>query len=340
MYMNFNDLSAIQALNTAHQEQRHQRADGLCQSGFEALQQAFENPSEQKALLQTACEHFGSAIQTSRSHLEAYLGMAYLLLVIRDFQRALDYLKEARRLCGSDPDLQAMLHYLQELRAQPEKEETPKPPLLPQLGAHSLSLEAQEDLALKLEQMIVQAVQALMTEPPLPTAPAHLPTELKVFQQRYQHWQEVLAELKTNLQRLAEHYDNLSLEQKLQPLETILHRYLRFIQVSRDVIQLEGKMRQEDHQVQDDLKVLEELENTSQNSTSEPPRYHDLGQELEHFFDDCDRYADLLDDLDTQGYQMAEVIDVYEDLVADVERLRDRLDELDRDVTLETTTQT
>ncbi|PIQ24243.1 hypothetical protein COW36_10510 [bacterium (Candidatus Blackallbacteria) CG17_big_fil_post_rev_8_21_14_2_50_48_46] len=315
--MNLNSLNAIQNLRQSQQDARTERSENFCKSGFEHLQSALEAKEDplKREHLKAASQDFGEAIQNARSHIDAYIGMAYLLISLHDYRRALDYLKEGQRISAQDPDILLMLDILQTgsaLSTQPSK---------PLISAPVSQSENPEVVLQALEKTIVQALQALMQEPPLPPQPVHSPKDLHHLIQNYQAWKKREQQLRLQLQALSEEMEVLALEQKLHPLELALNRQLQFIRLSKQILQLEDRIRSEEERVRTDLEKAQLL--------LSPEEHQRLNLDLEEFFDDCDHFADELDMLEQQKIQIPEILRHYEALLEEVENFHETLDRVE-----------
>ncbi|MEZ0372143.1 MAG: tetratricopeptide repeat protein, partial [Candidatus Sericytochromatia bacterium] len=130
MGLDLGTLAATEGITERQSQLRHTTSAKLTAYGLECLQNAQQTGFNARELLVEACESLLDAIRYDRARLEPYLGMAYLLWLLGEYQQARDYLSEALALAPDNADAQTLL---QELMASQRQASPPRQTIAPPL---------------------------------------------------------------------------------------------------------------------------------------------------------------------------------------------------------------
>lgn len=289
---------------------RRHTSDDAYDQGLEALARAQASAFEDKEALKQASEYFIRAIQYGRQNVEAYVGMAYLLILLGDHVMAVRYLNEGRRIDPRNQDILTLTDFIQNpgayAEAATESDES--------FNLIALDDEEADDLG----DALFEEVQQLITEQLaqlryLRWDLALTPQAFKALEAQYANLEQTRQELHHKLTELERDFDTASLHQQLHPLESALKKLQGLRQASSRLLRVQHEIKSLSEQVQQDLSLC-----LGPSSAME--------QKLEKYLDDCDRFADQLDQTESQGYSIALLEPVYARLVSAVEQLQDLLD--------------
>ncbi|PKL76833.1 MAG: hypothetical protein CVV27_08260 [Candidatus Melainabacteria bacterium HGW-Melainabacteria-1] len=311
------NLSGLHTLAAGLSQQRMQKGGEACQRAYELLAQAKLSQFKDTKLLEGAVANFMAAIRHSRRDVDAYLGMGYVLLLLRDFARAERYLLTALRLNRQHPDVQVLLAELVARRK--------RPPLRTQQSMSLFQGQPQtsdqwDRLYDAVEAEIRQSVAAALAEP-LPAASLKREQVAKLTQVLEQ-LQTGYAALSKQVRSLEAEFEIEALQNALRPLELLLRRMQDRLKVSQAFGNLAESMRRIRQGLQRDLQQLNQIQ---------PQTLADFEARLESYSDSCDSFADLLDAWEAAGHPIAELLHDYEFLLALVESLQEKLDERSQD---------
>ncbi|HEY9844110.1 MAG: hypothetical protein ACAI44_07875 [Candidatus Sericytochromatia bacterium] len=312
--MDFTSLSSVSAGLT---QQRSQKGGEACEQAYGSLAQAQLNRFQNKAQLEAAVQDFMAAIRLSRRDADAYVGMGYVLLLLRDYPRAERYLLTALRLNRQHPDVQPLLAELAARRNRPAP--MTRPAAIP--AGRPVSAADWDHLHDSVVLRIRQTVAAAVTEP-LPSAGVN--SELiAALTQRQSRLQIEYDELVRLVRALEAEFEADDLCKGLRPLEMLLRRMQATVALSRQFQNLQADICRIRQALQNDLLSLNR--NGSQSLAPFEAR-------LEEYYDDCDTFADQLDAWEAAGHSIAGLLKEYQILLEITENLHERLDELHQDV--------
>ncbi|MGV3526858.1 MAG: hypothetical protein ACO1RX_21755 [Candidatus Sericytochromatia bacterium] len=294
--MNMQELALMQAKQAGLSAQRQSKAAALCQQGLRALAQAQSRRFRDKAALEQAHALLLKAMKQDRRQVPAYIGIAYLRLILGDNALAMKYVRMALRLAPQDPQAQALF-----LQLSGGNDHT---------AAESEGAEAALD-ALTLQ--ITSQGQQLSREE-FPQTPLTDRTLLAVWQQRHQRGIQAHAESLARLLALEPLFETASLRLHLQAQEKQLERWGLFIRLSTEYQVILA-------QIAAHLNSLKSLQQQVARGTEH------VGPQLESLLDSCDALADRLDGYEAQGYVISPLLSAYQDLIERVSALQDALDE-------------
>lgn len=297
--MDFSHLAGLQTQQMQLQADRKLQAEHYVQQGLQALALAVERDFRDKAALEAAHSHLIKAIQYDRTHLQPYLGVAHLRLILGDRDTALKYARLALKLAPEDEQAHALMLQL----------------LHPPVAAdRSLQADARSE---RFEQTLAQSLRRLAQQP-CPATPLldgealdRLASHVSAGRRQLEHLQSELDALETELEAG-------ELRRRLLPFETRLDRYQAVLKLSQAYQQFLTELQTAQTQVR---RLLRQMQTAPTNPDGEA--------RLDDLFDLCDRFADRLDEWATQGHPIDALKTPYKQLTAWVEAYRDALDELD-----------
>lgn len=307
------DLALLQQMkeqtNRLASNRRH-TSDDAYEQGLAALARAQASAFEDKESLKQASEGFIRAIQYGRQNVDAYVGMAYLLILLGDHVMAVRYLNEGRRIDPRNQDILTLTDYVQNPDAY-AAESAPED----DFSLVALDGEESDD---DLGDALFEEVQALINEQlaqlrHLRWDLALTPPAFKALEDQYASLDQARAALNEKLAELELDFDTASLRQQLRPLESAIKKLQGLRQASSRLLRTQHEIKTLTEQVQQDVSLC-----LGPSAAME--------QKLEKYLDECDRFADLLDQTETQGYSIALLEPVYARLVSTVEQLQDLLD--------------
>lgn len=320
------DLALLQNMRAQTSQLADKRRDTskeAYQQGLDLLAKAHASQFTDRAALKQASAAFIKAIQYNRQFADAYVSLAYLLLLINNQPMAIRYLHEARRVQPDHSDALALLDYIQhpenytktvapEIEAYDQGDFELQDLEAPVATVKRLQVVDQADEQVEaVEQKIRKHLRLLLGPQPQPVLD---PNSLAQLEKRYQELQAVCQELDETLMDLEAEVDTSGLRASMGPLERALQRLKTLRQVSRQLMRLREEM--------DGLRaeVLQQVQAPSSESSQ-------LESQLESYLDRCDRYADQLDEWDRQGFSIQQIEPLYARLVAAVEQFQEMLDE-------------
>lgn len=310
------DLALLQQMREQSTQLAGKRRDtsgDAYAQGLDFLAKAHASGFEDRVALKQASEAFIKAIQYNRQSADAYVAMAYLLILMGNHPMAVRYLNEARRVAPGHADALALIDYIQHPENYASADAEDDDFDLLDLDGHDADDEvdqAYEDL----EKYIRQQLRSLAAAAEL--QPAVTPAALQQLEVRYQELQRLSEDLDARLRDLEFEMDTAGLRSQLRPLEQALQRLQALRQVSNRLIRLCHEMETLRTEVQQQIQAAAFATDTAA-----------LESQLERFLDTCDGYADQLDDWDEDGFSIEAIEPIYARLVGTVEQLQELIDE-------------
>jgi methyl-accepting chemotaxis protein len=301
------EVAAITDLTARRQEAEQDYLTGLGKLK-EAELQAYR---DKKALL-TAYRHLATAVQKNRNEPRYQTALAYLLILIENPSRALQHIAEALRLDPSNERallLQENLKALQQ--ASPERKRLASWQTfqgLPQPVASEDFDDLYDDVAFFLNQEVKLMMQTMVSPQPSLDYDQMLEQE-QVYEQLIAL--EEMVNLK--LQVLDHEMDIQTFETLFKPLHQMQARFAQALEGYAMYQVLLGGFEKAQEQIETLKAALE---------TQDPT----LQAQLDSILDLCDELADQMDQL-SESISIQPIESDYEQLVAQVERLQDRMDE-------------
>lgn len=333
--MDFSAIASIQQTRQQLESRRQSQAEALMKTAFETMRKAFDPESgrQKRQLLQEAIEAFGSALQQQRSNPEIYIGLAYLLISLQEFSQAYNYLQEGQRLAPGHPDIVQMLDYLQNraqrVQAKPAATSvSARPAALPSALPISASQSAgpagtspasagpqnedeYDELYDKVESQLQTALAGIRREV-LPTQPNLSLSQSPSLAQLFQDYEKLGQSLQRDLRILHSEFDTAPLEQQLSQLNLFLKRCQKLLTGAEELRQLYKRLQGFHAEIKNQIQVFSQ-------TGAQPP--------VDDLLDQCDAFADQLDEYERKGYALKELLSSYEALVEELETLQNLIDE-------------
>lgn len=298
--MDLAQLAQLRQQSTRLQSTRHDSAKQYLDDGLSLLDQAQQSHFGDATLLLQSYDHLLKALQFKRSDPEAYVAIGYIFILLQDFDTALRYLRSAQEVAPSDEDAAFFIAYIQTKVAH---------------GKHFAKTERDYDAWYdRVEADIHTYCQELSTQWPEPTANAGALEQIK---QQLKQGQQAYEQLQTDLQQIDTEIDVSELRLALLPMEDAMRHYILVIDTSARMLVLKQGMQE----------VTQAVEQQWLTSYQMGQSTAELEQELEAVLDHCDRFADDLDVFEAEGYSIAPLSPVYEQLLKAVEQFREQIDE-------------
>lgn len=303
--MDFALLQQMKGQTSALADNRRSVSDEAYQKGIDFLAQAQACGFEDKVALKQASEQLIRAIQYGRQNVPAYVAMSYLLILLDDQMMAIRYLNEAKRIEPDNEDVQNLIEFVKNPKSgQDEDDEA--------FGSEAMGDggEAGDALYEEVRALIDRELEQLQG---IRWEPALTPQAFRQVEEHLMHLEEVRKKLDEQLMELEFEMDTSALRQRARPLEESVQKLAGLRKVSHQMLRTLQEMQTQIDAVQQDVQCF---------IVSSP----ELEQKLEHYLDECDRFADVLDQTEEQGYSIAAFEDKYNQLVGAVEQFQDLLD--------------
>lgn len=351
--MDFSSLDVAHKKAQTRTQARQLDAGDLISRGMYCLIQG-EKGTRDKVLLQEAGDCFLQAVKLTRDTPVPLLGMAYLLWLYNDYDKAMLFVKEALMLDPESDDAQRLLREITARKkvrtaplappalqpqtvkltslakpvpppvSQPQvPEEEPaqvfKPGTLPQPAIPQIDLGEIEDSLKYLMQKIIGS--ELMTQKP--SARPNYLDKLEAFHSACQRKLNTLAQ---DLDEVGDAGQELQgLLQRCRKLLLPMHERLSD---GRSLLGLEANLNQELELIDAQLCEVRKL---GKSGSAEAVSREDLAvlhENLDDFFSQCDGFADLLEQLEKKDYPLKGLIGRYEELVTRISQLEQVLESL------------
>lgn len=307
-------LSQLQKQLAEKPNLRHHQSESLYQQGKTHLRQALDGNLEgtqefpdgalsdvsvtalDRQYLLKAVDCFAEGIRLNYRNAHNYVGMGFLLILTSQKQAAEAYLQTA---LGLNPDLTFAHDMLRHLSSGAANDATDANLLLSPLG--DLSEE-------EVEERIQAFLKILLSDELRTLTPTPEQQRWLELQQRQQNYQEHLTALQKAMQQIDRYGDASKLQRHLFMIENVLKQMEQQLCVMAQFVQLAQLMAKEQ----------QDLQRWSLEAMS--------AQDLEILLDTCDRIADQLDGLESQGHDIAKLLESYHGLIEAVEELQETLD--------------
>ncbi|MEZ0372253.1 MAG: hypothetical protein ACAI44_24405 [Candidatus Sericytochromatia bacterium] len=301
------DLDSTQAQLQQRDSQRHSAAQTLYAQAQDLLRTY--NHSLDKQTLKQCMLVLTECIRASRSYPEPYLLLSYIYLALRLPQLALRYLRVVDHLQPKHPLLPKLKQAISEgFQAPVVRRMNPRGSR--DDGFALLDLESVDYDALydEVDAQIAREIEATMNIPmPVrPTASEALIAELQGYRTNLE---QNLNLISGQLDVLDQEIDCARLRSKVRLIETRWRQLLAMEEHSRQFLELGQRLRS----AQADVWVEMAADEPSEAS-------------LERFLDQCDAFADLLDELSGKGLDISELEGEYSLLTDNITQLQERLD--------------
>lgn len=280
---------------------RHEESQNYLSRGVECMLLAEEDQYQDKALLTEACDAFIEAIKYNRQQTEAYVGMAYLLWILGDNPRALQYLEQGLRTHPAHPDVHALI-----------KQITGKTQ-----AATAAAPQAQPQAYQALQAEIQVLLQKLQGENTATLAASVNPHAVERLQERLLTWESDYEAVLTAIDALQAFHERVMLTCELGPVQDRIMAYHQALRQSERLTRLDDKILENTRLTRQYLNALEAGETAMFRS------YADI------LIDNCDALADELDALEREGLNIRTLDSHYQQLIEMVEAFQQAMEGVD-----------
>jgi len=307
-----NSLGEIAAVTDL--SERRQQAEQDYLTGLGKLKEAELQAYRDKKALLAAYRHLATAVQKNRNEPRYHVALAYLLILIENPSRALMHIAEALRLEPTHERALLLQENLKSLQqASPERKRLASWQTfqgLPQPAASQDFDDLYDEVEFFLNQEVKVMMQTLVSPQP------SLDFDQMLEQERVYEQLLALEEMVNHKLQILDHeMDIQTFETLLRPLHQMQVRFAQALEGYANYQVLLAGFEEAQEQVEE-LKVA--LEQGTQPQALQAP--------LDSLLDLCDELADQMDQL-SETVSIQPIESHYEQLVAQVERLQDRMDE-------------
>ena len=308
--MDLNTLQIYHQKTEQNSQERLETASDLLRCGLECLADAQAEGFADRSLLAEACAYLMEALRLNHRETEAYIGMGYLLWLLGDHTGAMPYLQAALELEPENPDTKTLMQLVR-------KSERPVsvPVFLPDLAQPNF-----DALYDQVELQILAAIQQVSTLPPQTFEVSNLRVKMTQMERKYRELVTLQSELQAQIQAVEMEIDCSELQKMLRPLAILLARAQDFLNQSWALVQLEETIAEHSQWLTLQISVFDSLNGEISDSFSQA--------RFDAVLEDCDALADLLDEYDGLGIDVASLIDHYEKMTDKVTYIQDCLDQI------------
>lgn len=324
--MDFKALQSMGAQRTQLSAAKHGQSEQALIDGFQFFDQAEASGFSEITFLQEACASFIAAMKSNRADTRPYNALAYIFLILQDYQTALSYLQGALELeAQNETALQIRQEIQKAVNERSHKE--PQPVAISPDNDGTLALpnplpDSAEDfdtLYDQTERWIFDRVKKIMLSPALPGLLKntrefeHCTQERAALRQEYEILKQVI-------EILAEDLEVQDLLKIARPLEQNIHRHQRVLENSQTYLQCLEKVQQE----------IEMLKQVSGEATEiESKEDLDILEEnLEIILENYDDFGAQLETLQAKKLSVGQLADAYQTLYQAIEKYQDILDDV------------
>lgn len=273
---------------------RHEESENHCNRGVECLLLAEEDGYENRELLTEAADAFLEAIRHYRQNTEAYVGMAYLLWILGDTPRALQYLEEGLRTQPNHADVHRLI---KQVSGQGVSAPT---------AAVGNTTNAQYQAIREQVRVLQERVKTEDTRLIRPTINAH---EIERLQEALGQWEQHYHEVLNAIDGLDTFHVRVTLTCELSTLQDRILDYHSALNCSTELLALDDKIQT----------LHREVKTTEQDFLAQKPGMYEAL--LDAYYDQCDVLADALDALENKNIPVRVLDSHYQQLVDRVESL-------------------
>ena len=306
--MNLKDLNAISSkLNT----KRQKTGGDACQKAYALLAEASINEFKYKSLLKQAISLFSEAIRFNRSSTKAYIGMGYLLLLLNDYSQAEIYLMTALRLDRENTETLALLEAL-----QVRKFAHTKGSVVSQPGEIDTPMDDWDALYDRVDEKLTHLINNTQSLSSL--GPSQEKKDLESYKETLAKLELKQEQLNPDIAHLDTEFETHELKLKSQEVTLHLRQFKQLILMSQEFYKLCQNMARLSQQIKELKKEL---------NTVSDINLRQCESQLNMYYDRCDRFADALDEIETKGYSIDNLMSQYNLLIASIEDYQDFLDD-------------
>jgi hypothetical protein len=296
--MSENSVSTASAKTSVRN--RHEESFEQYSRGMECLLLSEEDGFRNKRLLQESADAFMESIRYNRRHVEPHIAMGYLLWRFNDKVWAMHYLEEALRLEPTNEDVHIMIAQIKGQRLKPEEIE--------------LIAFADEPEPISLDTQIQEALGELSAEKTSAISPSINSHMLARLEEKQVYWFNRYEELQVQANRSRDLATKNRLREQIQPMRERTQQYRDALRVSREMVALSDQILENEQLIQHYLEVASKPMNAAQ--------WQEMQGHLDTVLDNCDQFADTLDELDERGVPLRALSTEYDRLSEQVEELQ------------------
>ncbi|MBT9546338.1 MAG: hypothetical protein IV090_13200 [Candidatus Sericytochromatia bacterium] len=310
--MDLHTLQIYHQKTEQNSQERLETASDLLRCGLECMADAQAEGFADRALLAEACEYLMEALRLNHRETEAYIGMGYLLWLLGDHTGAMPYLQAALEFDPENSDAKTLM----QLVCKTERPVTLPPPVF----TTELAQPNFDALYDQVELQILAAIQQVSTLPPQTFEVSNLRVKMTQMERKYRELVTLQGELQAQIQAVEVEIDCSELQKMLRPLDILLARAQDFLNQSWALVQLEETIAEHSQWLTLQISVFDSLNGEISDSFSQA--------HFDALLEDCDALADLLDEYDGLGIDVASLIDHYEKMTDKVTYIQDCLDQI------------
>lgn len=321
--MDLKTLSQFDTLKDRLTASRSQNAEKFTDQGLALLAQALKQTqvANQKTLLMDAFDLFVKALSSQRTQPEPYIGIAFVLILIGNFTKATKYVKEAQRLAPKHPDVALLFEMIKnlQLKGRIPAPTSPQTTIRPSKTENKIERLDYDELYDQLEMQIITEVRLMMQDSQAIPSPTCEERQFKKLKEQYTSLLNLYENIQRQCQIVEQEIDISDLEKQLKPFTINLARFENALKISNDLLQLNENLCTQLDKVNTLLAEIKEYQRAEDLLIAE--------ENLEILLDNCDLYANQLDEAESKKYRVQILLNLYENMIAQMESLQDLLDE-------------
>ncbi|MGE3724723.1 MAG: hypothetical protein AB7I41_04180 [Candidatus Sericytochromatia bacterium] len=321
--MDLKTLSQFDTLKDHLTASRSQNAEKFTDQGLALLAQVLQQTqvANQKKQLMDAFDLFVKALSSQRTQPEPYIGIAFVLILIGNFTKATKYVKEAQRLAPKHPDVALLFEMIQnlQLKARIPVPATSQATIRPTKTEIKIERLDYDELYDQLEMQIITEVRLMMQDSQTIPSPSCEERQFKKLKEQYACLLNLYENIQRQCQIVEQEIDISDLEKQLKPFTINLARFENALKISNDLHQLKENLYTQLDQINTLIAEIKEYQRVED--------YLNAEENLEILLDNCDLYANQLDEAESKKYTVQILLNLYENMIAQMEILQDLLDE-------------
>lgn len=297
------EITHSSSANQLQQRHRHEESLEHYARGMECLLQAEEDGFRERRLILEAADCFIAAIRKNRRFVEPHIAMGYLLWIYNDPVWAMHYLEEALRLEPTHEDIHTLIGKIKGRPLKPEELE--------------LIAFSDEPEPVSIEEHISEALSELALEKAGSITPTINPHILARMEEKQVYWFNRSEELQIQVNRSRDLATKNRLREQLKPLRERVQQYRDALRISHELIALSDEILENSQIVQKYLEIAAKPMNAA--------LWQEMQGHMDTLLDNCDLFADQLDELEQQGVPLGALSTQYNQLSERVENLQELL---------------
>lgn len=306
--MSFSGLQLLQKEATQLHKRRKADLEPMLQKGFALLNEAEEGGFSDREALTKASQIFLKVLICHRSDIRPYLFVAYVFILLKNFNRAQKYLDSARTI---QHDHLLLIQFQNTLKSMENQTQAALPSIVFQHQGNP------EDLFLEVKQELIRQVKSL-TELWMPTLPLH-PDDGIAYQSQLVQFDANFEAITEHLRTLDREVDTLTLRVHLRPFEVLLRRHKAHLAILVDYQNIKADLLAFKKQINWAYTRLE-----TRDDALEKEPFEEI---LENLLDQCDLLADQIDEFEKQQQNTQDLEEIYHQILPLIEQYQELLDQ-------------